>query len=508
MACTTCWPTIFLIGFFLTSQFGNARPNAFSEVQRTNFCGRLNGVLNGSIPFVQALDGATISAIVDSSTPPFLMTFDEDGFPSGGFFFQILQILQKTGNFKMLYLPAPKTNATNSITEKLQFFFASTSADVAVTSLFSDTPDRREREIGFLQPLGDMSPVLVTRLKKVGNPNNFWGFADPFDKYVWMSIILVILATGILHYLISDDSTVVDFQDWQRKAFFNVYLSFAQFAGGAEGLSASSYGTAILLCGFSFLMLILGASYTANLASFLVNDSQTNPVLESIDKAVATNAKVCTLPNSVSSQQLSALFPTFKTTTVGLSNTDWISLLSNVADGTCQGAIVPEAYFQAYSGKAAANPFCNMLEVGQHLMAVFGSWPYPEDYSLHCTSFAMDVLSMYISSLRQSGELDNLWKQTLNFNTDLTCSPDSTPQSNDQLTMENMTGIFVVYGICFGSAVFLHFSHSWALHFYNKFRAENTPEPKDDIVLQKGITPELPETFTSNKMDEETKGLC
>ena len=66
-------------------------------------------------------------------------------------------------------------------------------------------------------------------------------------------------------------------------AALSQYLSliFAQFVTWTEGLAASSYGTAIFLCGFFFLMLILEA----------------NPVLISIYNAIEPNAKVCTLAN-------------------------------------------------------------------------------------------------------------------------------------------------------------------------------------------------------------------
>ena len=43
---------------------------------------------------------------------------------------------------------------------------------------------------------------------------------------------------------------------------------------------------------------------------------------------------------------------------------------------------------------------------------------------------------------------------SFNFDTDVICSPDNTPvESNDQLTMVNMAGIFVLFGICFGASV-------------------------------------------------------
>ena len=77
--------------------------------------------------------------------------------------FQVV-VLKALKYFKILYLQASSTYAT-TLTATMQLFFAGTSADVVVTGLLADTQDREVQGVGFLHPLGDMSPVLVTTRK-------------------------------------------------------------------------------------------------------------------------------------------------------------------------------------------------------------------------------------------------------------------------------------------------------------------------------------------------------
>jgi len=100
----------------------------------------------------------------------------------------------------------------------------------------------------------------------------------------------------------------------------------------------------------------------------------------------------------------------------------------------------------------------------------------------------MNVLSMYISNMKQTGEIDKLWMEALSSGKDVTCSLDNTPvESNDQLKMVHLAGIFVVFGVCFGASVLLHFSHFWTLSLHNKFQAQKTSTSKLPETLAKEL---------------------
>jgi len=483
---------------------------------RGRFCPQLNRVINGTIKNSKALSGQTVTINYQASSPDYLLAVNGNSRPSSGFIFQVMELVAQLGGFSLNWVQTPIPGNMTLTTYLYRSLLHPTGIDLATDIVYSDLVDRRNNGVQFTQPVADNSVILVTTFHQKTVAASIMAFASPFDNYVWMSIMLCVCFNGALFTVIErigklldhpavlngkytepkiaetkeepkteekkDESNTGKDKEEDSGLLWNVfkaiYLSFGSYvsAGGGESISgANTYATAILLSGFSFLMVIIGSSYTAGLAGAVVSNSGTVQTLTSINDAIAsTTITICALSGTSPLQTLQTLYPKVRINQINGHPNDWVYLLRQVADGNCMGAVIPAAYFDFVSVNPAANPHCNLIQAGPPLQNINGAFGYVADYSQHCTSFMMDQVSAIIVSLKQSGTLDQVYKSTILQNNNLNCPKQSTDSANasQQLTMGHLKGVFVLYGVAAITAFVMFAIH--AIHHI----ASKSPDTK------------------------------
>lgn len=145
--------------------------------------------------------------------------------------------------------------------------------------------DRRVAGLGFFAGLVDSSLQLVTiqTVKKASFSTILWQFLLPFSHELWILIAVLLVVNGLAFWLFNRTPG----EKFSFDALFNsVYNSIGTFTGGGS-LEATKRISYPVNLGFSFFIFILAASYTANLASFLVSSNTPSVGLKSIDDANA-----------------------------------------------------------------------------------------------------------------------------------------------------------------------------------------------------------------------------
>ena len=124
--------------------------------------------------------------------------------------------------------------------------------------------------------------VVRTPVKMI----NMWSFVLPFDWSLWLLIFLEITVVGILFGLMEApeitlakdrDSDVIESRGWFLGLFDAWYWSCTVFAGVIDK-APRTLGGKLVITAHGFFMLIILASYTANLASFLTNSDVAPPI--------------------------------------------------------------------------------------------------------------------------------------------------------------------------------------------------------------------------------------
>jgi hypothetical protein len=219
----------------------------------------------------------------------------------------------------------------------------------------------------------------------------------------------------------------------------------------------------MLHLGIGFLVLLITAAYTANLATFLIQESSKISPLASIDEASARRSSICVNIDSSAQGILTTYYPRV----VQVPVRDSAIALSS---GLCQGAILSNADFELSAQMKLTNPNCNLEEVGKPFRVFDAGFVYYEDYNNYCTSFLASALNVHLLNLRATGELDQLWQNNLLAMSDLTCT--ETPVASLSLDINNMAGVFVIYAIFIGGALCIHFSE----YVYDRNQLEQDKE--------------------------------
>jgi hypothetical protein len=126
------------------------------------------------------------------------------------------------------------------------------------------------------------------------------------------------------------------------------------------------WATKTFRIGYAFVLMIIVATYTANLASFLISSASVKLTVANINDANTRSASTCVIGSSqVIINLLKASYPG-----VGLriiKGTDVANVLTMVGAGQCDCAVVYQSDWDNYRNNGIINPGCGMIPVGGQL---------------------------------------------------------------------------------------------------------------------------------------------
>jgi hypothetical protein len=211
--------------------------------------------------------------------------------------------------------------------------------------------------------------------------------------------------------------------------------------------------------------MILGATYTANLASFFVLTSSVNPGLTSIDDANSKRATICTPLNSVIYTYLQAQYPNIKLVPP-LDNLE-INCFQSLLTGEADGYVTPAYIFDMLSSKAVNNPLCNIIVVGGQITYYGAGFSIVSDNApftfsgsraTRCSSAVIDAINIGILRKQNTNALATMWANELNALNDLKC-PAHTALS-PSMDVADMAGIWIIYASFVAGAIIIWIGES------------------------------------------------
>jgi hypothetical protein len=254
----------------------------YPTTNRTNLCDRMNRLQNGTVGIADALRGATIKMAIMYDTTGFnMMISNQTGKPYGGFNYNLQQQIAARAGFTIDYTVAPNFPG-KPMDYKLYLKKILRYVDMLANRGYADTVDRRAFGIGFMRGIVDQSLVLVTQSTVINSKVDFFSFLTPFSNTLWAFFAGVIFFNGFVHYFV--DPFNIPGTNKKTPFYRMFYLSFGTFTN-VESLASSTASGNILYTGYGFFILIMVASYTANLASSLVTNQQNAVTVTSITNA-------------------------------------------------------------------------------------------------------------------------------------------------------------------------------------------------------------------------------
>lgn len=447
---------------------------------RTNFCPRALAVLNGSMVLSNGLEGMRVKVAIHENTPAFYMIVNGTiGRPQGGFMLSLQQAIAQRGGFEFQYVLVPSKPPGMSWTIRLNQILPF--VDMYGNNFYTDSVDRRSAGIGFTPEIVDASLVLVTAVTSRSSSSNFFGknqdnsietyfsFLAPFTNRLWMVILAIIVSNGVLHWLIDPSHH----REKHITLFRSLYLSLVTFTG-KESMEPEKPAGSVLGGTYSFIVLVIVAFYTANLASMSTSRSIKVGLLTSLE--TAGNDPICVLTGSTAAAVVQTYYPSVQL----VQRNSVTELMDALNEQTCFGAVMTQSDWDVAQLQSESHRNCDVDVVGHSIRTFNGAWPYKVDFGEYCTSFMEVVLSNIIIGMTADGSLNQLYQSALSNAQNLDCSgvgAGIVPPK--RIGISDMAGLFYIYAGCLILALLVH-TKGYVLRYYRP----NTLLPKPQSTDQ------------------------
>jgi len=200
----------------------------------------------------------------------------------------------------------------------------------------------------------------------------------------------------------------------------------------------------ILHTGFSFFVLIVISSYTANLVSFLVATREPAPKILSLEHAIQQGVRICG-PAQLQDQLL-VMYPSLAGLLVPrvINANGKPSLLEDIDNGVCKASIIG-----SYTFATLHSQHCDKILLDDMVMGFSLAWPVQQGWDILFSAATVSaVLGGEYKKLRLAAE--QTWIPPS------TCPEQADPvAASDSLQVADLTGIVFLYVLCIAGAVFV-----------------------------------------------------
>jgi len=398
------------------------------------------------------------------------------------------------------------------------------------------TPDRAvEARVLFLHAWFDGSIILVDH----GNeqPLHLLNWMKPFDDIVWLLILTTLIFSAIVHQLIEgcyQERGKRSIQAWFSE---NIYLSFMSFCSQHNHGTPSSNAGRIFLFSFAFWSFLVGAAYTANLASLLVGDALTSDV-NSLDEAMQQGLRICvedgTAIMSTVNEITNDRFRKYDNLRKYVTGTS--EMYEDMANYECDVLVGTRQDFEVKKNEEKNG--CNLVEAGETIYKTHCSFATRFDPIENCSSVLAYVLDAHLTALEVGGELSDMWATFIENSEEDQCEKvfeenrrellsvegstsreliavnTASGQANEEeLKVEDMTGIFVVHiigtcvALCFVAGDYLMKKRASSKNGESKTKNPNSVRVEQVPLRKENELEEFQARLVELKRDYDTKNL-
>lgn len=416
---------------------------------RNNFCERQALVDNGTIALTDALKGMNITVHLMDWKLSQTIRYDENGVFDDydpGLFVNIMDYLAKRAQFNWRdsfgvgLTPSMDLNNPNAKFSDVLNWGIET-YDVSIGEWRNS---RARKEAGVFFPLGFVDASLIMVQKATRRKFSPFVFLNVFSWSVWGMIIATYFVSAILYRFIHKYGSGEDMSNSGARGI-NFYSTFMYINQQNELVPKSNAGR-IFTFSISFFSMLLIATYTANLVSFLVL-GQTNVFIGSYQEAEANGSRVCVWKDTSAHNYIRKHYP--NTVFVEADTKDEMYDLLN--DGKCDVVSDTVWSWDSYQRDKRYNTNCDLLQVGQRAEVRQLAGLATKGDTATCSNLLFNVLCIHLTYMNEEKITEKELDRYLNhINTADTCS-DADPEEiagTVSLDYKNVAGLFIFHGIC------------------------------------------------------------
>lgn len=421
--------------FYTTPQFSNIS-------HRTNVCDRFLQYAEGKIEIRDALSGLNLTVGVVDQPNDLYLRFNDDGMldeENPGIFAVILDELARRANFtwRNSYARILPPNTTAN--------FDATWTDVLLDSVnrydlsFAEWVQSHERRrLGINFPVGwyDTSTIFIRDARaNIINDFNFQSWLKPFDLTLWLLLCCGFVYSRAMYWIldkIGDDGSPKEISSLEK--VFRIRMVEMVYD------SDRSNAKRLFNMSISIFAMVFVSSYTANLATHLIQQSEPDFNYVSMEDLDSRFTPICVREAGAVYEKLAADFKTmnFKRAPDLLTN------YKNLIGGECKVVATRRADFDIFEREFAANPDCTLEWVGRAEYINFGGMATIVDMNASCTSLVGHVLDLHMHEMTEF--LQEAWEGFLDAKSSYECpSKGEAGDTRYSLTLNDIGGIFIVF---------------------------------------------------------------
>jgi hypothetical protein len=168
--------------------------------------------------------------------------------------------------------------------------------------------ERLTKGIANTEPWYDASIIMVTKEQEESTTFDAWAWLTPFDDYVWYMLLVTCVVTGAVYYFLEKLNPEAEKRKIETdpiEATFLVAITLTTHFG----FEPRTVPAHLLAFSVAFFGLVISASYTANLASFLVTENRPPNQYNSLEDVVRANVPICVGRGTQTDISVSSAYP-------------------------------------------------------------------------------------------------------------------------------------------------------------------------------------------------------
>ncbi|CAJ1956777.1 unnamed protein product [Cylindrotheca closterium] len=288
--------------------------------------------------------------------------------------------------------------------------------------------ERLERGAAFTQEWYDSSIILIGKQAKTVSATtrklsvtDYWNWLKPFSWEVWLTTLATILLSGlvfqILEWLNGNRGDRKLLAWWTENLFLSAINATQAYEYGTPKGSPSK----IFCFSMALWSLILTATYTANLASLLVeNQLPQVRVIQSLQEAVVFEYPICTWEGTNADTYVKELFPD----AIRKPKKTLEEMYQGLHNGECAYAIEVIQQWLINQRVQKFNPYCDLEWVGNGkvVSASAAGFATSTDAGYKCTGLIRDVINIHMEEMIYDGFLRDAWEVENSLSQEVDCN--------------------------------------------------------------------------------------
>jgi len=498
---SACWALFLLVFQIATpSARGQQLPTHYfpimgtNETFRTNFCEIHRQVENREIPLRDSLKGLNlVVGIIDYQLDSETGGIHEAN-SNNAIGIKILDEIARRAQFEWrdsyAYLDSPNDNQTwDTVLE-----FGVDTYDF-IGEWYLRTTDRLADGIIFPEKWYDGNFIMIQKMEEESDSFQMMSFSTPFTNGVWFLLFATTLISGIVYFsieYIGCDGEEKEMEVSIRKSVFQSFLNMT----GQYVYDPKQPGNRIVAVSMCFLILIILATYTASLASFLVIRNTSGIIINEIQDAIKHDLRICVMRGAPHEFFMRDNYDTarivtkdsFLDTYLGLDNDD------------CDVLLTTAGTWKTSKGDIEYNSDCRKDWVGRVVQTNDAAYPM-RDSPMFCSSLVRDTISLHLLEMKRDHTYDTIWDSHTAQSTTNNCKEAKDLDDDSDLVamnVKNIGGIFILHFIAMVAGL--------ASTIYSSYKRKRAAELAGAATTQSSLPTHGPSSLKSAR-DTTSKTL-